>query len=110
MNPLEARAMEITGHTSDLNEALDDFERTKESVTELFDDNQALSILNRKLRLTLDLAFTVIALTEKDAGMFITEKTRKRIAEFRDQFNKLDNAKFQSQLITEKEKPHVQTS
>ena len=96
---LQTRALEITGHTSDLDEALDEFEKVKEAVGELFDDNQALAILNRRMRLTLDFAAKAIDIVERDASMFITPKARKWIEQFREQYGKLDNTIVQSSLI-----------
>src|SRR3990172_2385387 len=88
---LQARALSITGHTSDLGEALDEFEKVKEAVSELFDANQALAILNRRLKLTLDYANQTIAIIEGDAAMFITPKGRQWIEKYRDQYGKLSN-------------------
>jgi len=102
---LQARALSITGHTSDLNEALDEFENVKEAVGELFDENQALAILNRRMRLTLDFAAKAMDIVERDAQMFITPKARKWIEQFREQYSKLSNTTVQSKLIIEKEKP-----
>ena len=56
ISTLNERILAITGHTTDINEALDEFENVKEAVGELFDANQALAILNRRLKLTLDYA------------------------------------------------------
>ena len=98
------------GNTSDPLEAFEQWEQEQQALAELFDENQAYNILNRRLWLALDVAFTVLALTEKDAGMFITEKTRKRIAEFRDQYNKLTDNKALSSELNERKSDHVEIS
>jgi regulator of replication initiation timing len=95
------RLYEITGHTSDLDEALNEFENVKQAVGELFDENQALSILNRRMRLTLDFATKAMDIVERDAAMFVTPKARKWIEKFREQYTKLDNAILHSKIITD---------
>jgi len=96
------RILDITGHTSDLDEALTEFENVKEAVAELFDENQALAILNRRMALTIDYAVKTIDIVERDAGMFITPKARKWIEQFREQYGKLSNTISQSKEIIEK--------
>jgi len=98
----ENRILEITGHTTDINEALDEFENVKAAVGELFDANQALAILNRRMRLTLDFASKAMDIVERDAQMFITPKARKWIEQFREQYGKLSNTISQSKEIIEK--------
>ena len=99
---ISERLLAITGHTSDINEALDEFENVKEAVGELFDENQALAILNRRMRLTLDFASKAMDIVERDAQMFITPKARKWIEQFREQYGKLSNTISQSKEIIEK--------
>jgi regulator of replication initiation timing len=107
ISTLSERILEITGHTSDINEALDEFENVKEAVGELFDTNQALAILNRRMRLTLDFASQAIDIVERDAAMFITPKARAWIEKFREQREKLDHTIAQSKEIIEKEHSHA---
>lgn len=97
---LQERILSITGHTGDINEALDEMESMKTAVAELYDENQALEILNRKLRLCLTLAETSMQAMQNDAGMFITEKTRAKVDQFFEQLKKT-NAVVLSQLIQE---------
>ena len=123
---LQARALSITGHTSDIDEALDEFENVKQAVTELFDENQALSTLNRRLILTLSYANQAMDIVERDAQMFITPKARKWIEKFREQYTKLDidsarawpgvskspgagagESRLHSKLFTKKENQHA---
>ena len=96
---LQERILSITGHTSDINEALDEFENVKQAVAELYDENQALTILNRRLRLCLTLAEAAINTMQSDAAMFITEKTRGKVNQFVEQLEKTQNAIVQSQTI-----------
>jgi len=106
-NKLLNRLLAITGHTSDLDEALDEFESTQKAVAELFDENQALAILNRRMRLTLDFASKAIDIVERDAAMFITPKARKWIEQFREQYSKCRNTIVQSKELTQKESSHA---
>ncbi len=96
------RLLHITGHTSDLDEVLDEFENVKEAVSELHEENQALAIINRRLRLCLDLAKGNVLAMQSEAGIFITEKTRAKTEQFFEQYGKLDAAKTQSKMIVEK--------
>jgi regulator of replication initiation timing len=95
------RLFAITGHTADLDEALDEFENVKAAVSELHDENQALTILNRRLRLCLDLARVSLTAMQGEAGMFISDKTRAKAETFIEQYEKLDAARVQSKMITE---------
>lgn len=92
MSDLSERLLSITGHTDDINEALDEMEFMKIAIAELFDDNQALEIINRRMRLCLTLAQTTIAAIETDVAMFITDKTRNKLNQFNEQLAKLENA------------------
>jgi len=96
---LQERILSITGHTDDINEALDEFENVKCAVAELFDSNQALEILNRRLRVCLTLAETAVTVMQADAQMFITEKTRGKVNKFFEQLARTQNAIAQSQEI-----------
>jgi len=96
---LQERIFSITGHTDDINEALDEFENIKQAVAELFDENQALTILNRKLRLCITLAETTLKQIESDAGMFITDKTRGKLNQFFEQLEKTQNAISISEMM-----------
>jgi regulator of replication initiation timing len=102
---LEWRLYNITGHTADLDEALDEFENVKAAVGELFNENQALSILNRQMRLTLDFASKAMDIVERDAAMFITPKARKWIEQFR--LACTASREQYTKLIAEKENDHA---
>ena len=95
-----ARAIELTGGSVDtLAEALDQWEREREALSELFDEHQAWTIINRRLRLLMTLAVAIINTVEIDAAMFMTQKTRNKIAQFREQHQKAENAIVQSKLL-----------
>ncbi len=98
---LSERLFAITGHTDDLNEALDEMESMKTAIAELFDENQALSILNRKLRACLTLAEAAVTAIRTDAGMFVTEKATKKVNQFFEQLEKTQNAIVQSKETIE---------
>ena len=84
MNTDEERAIELTGGSADtLTEALDQWEREREALAELFDENQALSILLRQLDTAVTMAQSIVDQVEKDAALFITQKTRDKIEKFR---------------------------
>lgn len=96
---IEERLMAITGHTSEINEALDEFESLKNAVAELYDENQALSIIVRRLALCLALARSSMVAMQSDAGMFVTPKTSAKVNQFFEQAEKAHNAIVLSQLI-----------
>jgi len=96
---LQDRLLSITGWTSDINEALDEFENMKTAIAELYDDNQALDILNRRLRLCLTFAEHAVTAMQSDAGMFITEKTRTKLNQFLEQLEKTQTAISISEMM-----------
>lgn len=75
------------------------WQEERDAMRIFFDQNEALKILNRRLQLTLTLAEKAIRQVEEDAGMFIKDGTRKSIAQFREQVQKLDTTKTLSQEI-----------
>ena len=84
------RAIELTGGSVDtLAEAIDQWEREREALAELFDENQALSISFRLYDITMTLAEQIINVVEIDAAMFISQKSRDKIAQFRKQVQDL---------------------
>lgn len=98
------RIFEITGHTSDIGEALDEFEQVQKAVSELFDKNKALEILNQQLILTLSFSTQAIDVLERETGLFITPRARKWITAYREQMKKIEAARVKSKLIREKVK------
>jgi hypothetical protein len=99
-NSITFRLDELTGgNTTDINEALDQWENEREALSQFADENQALEIYTRRLNLTLGLAEKAISLLESEAGMFISQKTRDRMQQFREQLGKTRNAATQSKMI-----------
>jgi len=85
------RLLEITGQTSDIDEALDQWVNERQTMSELFDENQAYEILNRRLIMALTLAEKAIQQTEADAQMLLKENTRHTIYKFREQVRQCSN-------------------
>ncbi len=86
----EERAIEMTGGTAaNLSEALDQWENERETIGQLYDENQAYTLAFRRFDVAMVLADKVISLVEQDASMFITPKTRDEIQQFRDQLTKI---------------------
>ncbi len=105
----EERAIEMTAGTAgNLAEALDQWENEREMISQLHDENQAYTTALRRFDVAMDLAGKVIDAVERDAAMFITEKTRKEIQQFREQVDKLKtNAHDVKDLSTERKKPRA---
>jgi len=75
------------------------WDEERQAMRVFFDQNEALKIHNRRLQLVLTLAEKAIGQVEADAGMFIKASTRAKIAQFREQVQKLDTTKTLSQEI-----------
>ena len=88
------------GTAGNLSEALDQWENEREIIGQLHDENQAYSLAVRRFDVAMVLASKVIDTVERDAAMFITEKTRKEIQQFRDQLAKLRDTRTLAQDIT----------
>ena len=85
------RAISITGGCAEsLAEALDQWEAERVALAELFDENQAFTISFRKYDITMTLALNLINALEVDAQMFISQKTRDKIEQFRKQMQELE--------------------
>ena len=87
------------GMSNDVFEAFDMWEKERQALGELFDDNQALTISVRRYQVTLALAEKAIAAVEKDAAMFVTEKSRNAIEQFREQMQKIENLIANDKMI-----------
>lgn len=98
---IEALSLLMTGVSGDPLEAFEQWEREREALAELYDENQAMKIINRRLRLCLILAEQAVKAAETEAGMFITEKTRGKVAAFLRQSGQLAETKAHGQMITE---------
>jgi len=87
----EQRAITMTGDSAEtLADALDQWENERAALAELFDENQALTISFRRYDITMTLAEKLITALEMDAAMFITQKTRDKIEQFREQMRALE--------------------
>ena len=87
----EQRAITMTGDSAEtLADALDQWENERAALAELFDENQALTISFRRYDLTMELAEKLITALELEAGMFIKQKTRDKIEQFREQMQELE--------------------
>lgn len=95
------RLLEITGQTSDIDEALDQWVNERQTMSELFDENQAYEILNRRLIMALTLAEKAIQQTEADAQMLLKENTRHTIYKFREQVRQLQSTLEHSKELKE---------
>lgn len=95
------RILEITGETTDIEEALDQWMNERQTMAELFDENQAYEILNRRLLMAITLAEKAIAQAEADAQMFIKENTRHTIYKFREQVRQLQSTIEHSKELKE---------
>lgn len=91
MLPDELRAIEMTGGIAvNLAEAIDQWEKEREALAELHDENQAFEIMFRRFDVSIALAERVLGEMEIQVGMFITQDTRDRIESFRDQLRKFE--------------------
>ena len=81
---IHERAMELTGHTTNLHEAFDQWERERSALAELYQENQTLSVRNRKLVILIAIAEKVINAMHKDAALFVKPPTHKLLHEFRE--------------------------
>jgi len=82
------RAVEITGHTTNIDEAFDEWELERQALSELHEGLQTLEFQNYRMGLALDTANSLILTIEKEAEMFIKQKTRDKIQQFKELFEK----------------------
>lgn len=103
MKEQHRRAISFTGgEAKTLTEALDQWENERQALAELYDENQALILSFRQYDVTMTLAANLIDILEIDAQMFITEKTRDKIAQFREHLTRLEKRRAQSrEIVTE---------
>jgi hypothetical protein len=100
---LEALALEMTGESSDPLAAFDQWRNERAALAEVWDELQALEMINRRMNVCLDLARSTVDAVESDCGMFITDKTRKKITLFREQLEKITQARAHGKQITQRE-------
>lgn len=99
---LEALASEMTGgESSDPLAAFEQWQNERAALVEVWDELQALVIITRRMNICLDLAASTVTALESDCGMFITDRTRKKITAFREQLEKITAARAQGREITQ---------
>ena len=92
--------LNYTGADS-LQEVLNTVALEREGMRQLHDENTALKIYNRKLRLVVDFAFQIYELLEGEGGMFLSSKVRDLIGKSRNQIALADRAISESKNLTE---------
>lgn len=98
---LESLALEMTGESSDPLEAFEQWMNERAALVELWDELQTLAIINRRMNVCLDLATSTVTAVELDCQMFITDRTRKKITAFREQLEKITQARAHGRDITQ---------
>lgn len=104
---LEALALEMTGESSDPLDAFEQWQNERAALADIWDELQSLEIITRRLRVCLDLATSTVDAVESECGMFITDKTRRKIAAYREQLGKVTAARAQGREITQHESRRV---
>ncbi len=87
--------------TDDLEQAIKNIKAEHAGMRELHDENTALKIYNRRLRLIVTYALQVYETVESDAGIFLTSKAREGIRKSREQIEQAERAIAESKMITE---------
>lgn len=98
---LESLALEMTGESSDPLVAFEQWQTEREALAEVWDELQALEIITRRMNVCLDLARSTVDAVESECGMFITDRTRKKITAFREQLEKITAARAQGRDIAQ---------
>ncbi len=86
--------------TDDLDEALRMWEAERDAMRDLRDENRALKIYNRRLRLIIDLSVRLIGLLER-GGMFLPPKVPELIETIRKQIQISEFSIAQSKMLCE---------
>ena len=87
--------------TSDLDEAIKNIEAERQGMRELHDENTALKIYNRILRLIVEFASQIFDALEGEGGMFLSDKVRGLIGKSRNQIALARKAVIESKALTE---------
>lgn len=87
--------------TDDLEQAIKNIEAERAGMRELHDENTALKIYNRRLRLIVTYALQVYETCEGDAGIFLTSKAREGIRKSREQIEQAERVIGESKMIAE---------
>ena len=95
-------ANEMTGgNTSDPVEAFEQWKAEREALLEIHDENQSLVLSFRRFKLVISLASGLVSSVESECGMFISQKTREKIGQFREQLKKLEDLMTLNTLTTD---------
>lgn len=87
--------------TDDLEQAIKNIKAERTGMRELHDENTALKIYNRRLRLIVTYALQVYETVEGDAGIFLTSKAREGIRKSREQIEQAERAIAESKMISD---------
>ena len=87
--------------TEDLAEAIKNIEGERTAMLELHDENTALKIYNRRLRLVVDFTLLIFDALEGEGGMFLSSKVRDLIGKSRNQIALADRVISESKSLTE---------
>lgn len=74
--------------TDNIEQALKNLEDERQGMRELHDENNALRIYNRRLRLIVNYALQVFNLCERDLALFVAAKMREMIGNSREQYGR----------------------
>ena len=99
---LVAKLFQLLG-TDDLEQAIKNIEAERQGMRELNDENTALKIYNRILRLVVEFASQIFDDLEGEGGMFLSPKTRNLISKSRNQIALARKAITESKALAELE-------
>lgn len=87
--------------TDDLDIAIKNIKAERAGMREMHDENTALKIYNRRLRLIVTYALQVYETVEGDVGVFLASKAREGIRKSREQVEQAERVISESQMIVE---------
>ncbi len=90
--------------TDNVEQAIKNLEDERQGMRELHDENNALRIYNRRLRLVVNYALQVFDLCERDLALFVTAKMRDMMRKSREQIKAADKAISESAGLCEVER------
>lgn len=89
--------------TDNIEQAIKNLEGEREGMQELHDENNALRIYNRRLRLIVNYALQVFDVCERDLALFVTAKMRDMMGKSREQIRAADKVISESAGLCEVE-------
>lgn len=92
MSTINDLALEMTGHTSNVIEAFEQWKQERAALMEFQDRNQALAIYNKRLRECLKLSAHIISELEKSGSMFWPPKVQTLVADFNERYGALEKS------------------